>query len=226
MTATPRRSRGRFIVLEGIDGAGTTTQAEALGQKLEARGFSVHITREPSEGPVGRVLRQALTGTLLPGGKLSGRSLALLFAADRADHLEREVLPAVARGEVVICDRYLLSSLAYQGASLPMRWVEEINSGARMPDLTLFLEVDPDIAAERRARRGGAPELFDEDAQQRKISRQYQEAIRHRQRKERIVRIAGTLGIGEVTARALKEIEGVLPRKRSAALPARARAKA
>lgn len=118
---------GRFIVLEGLDGAGTTTQTERLASLLRSEGHDVVTTREPSDGPVGTMLRQALTGRLgLPQGRgpLAQETLALLFAADRTDHLHARILPALEQGKVVLCDRYVLSSLAYQGASLPMAWVD------------------------------------------------------------------------------------------------------
>ncbi len=104
----PAEELGRFIVLEGIDGAGTTTQAEAISLALRAEGRTVLTTREPSDRPVGALLRQALSGAApLSGGKSFGpETLALLFAADRTDHLASEVIPALERGEVVICDRF------------------------------------------------------------------------------------------------------------------------
>lgn len=213
----PARLPGRFIVLEGIDGAGTTTQAEALSAALKRRGHKVLTTCEPSDGPIGSLIRQALKGRLgLPGrrGPLASETLALLFAADRVDHLEAEVLPALRRGELVICDRYLLSSMAYQGASLPMAWVEQANARAVTPDLTLFIEVSVPTASRRRSLRGGEPELFDEDAKQRRIAKQYLAAIRRRGRKERIERIDGALSVEEVTVRSLAAIESVLPARR------------
>lgn len=210
---SPRRLGGRFVVLEGIDGAGTTTQAEALTSALKRRGHKVFTTCEPSDGPIGSLIRQALLGRLgLPGrkGPLSAETLALLFAADRVDHLEAQVLPALKRGEVVVCDRYLLSSLAYQGSSLPMAWVEQANARAVRPDLTLFIEVDVKTASRRRSLRGGEPEMFDADAKQRRIARQYRAAIRRRAGKERIVRIDGGLPVEEVTRLSLESIERVL----------------
>jgi dTMP kinase len=138
--------------------------------------------------------------------------LALLFAADRLDHLEAEILPALRRGEVVICDRYLLSSLAYQGATCPIEWVEEINAGAITPDLTLFLDVKPETASNRRAGRGGLPEIFEGDDRQRRVSRQYATAIRRLEKRERIVRIAGDRPPEEVAAEVLKAIRKNLPK--------------
>ena len=108
--------RGRFIVLEGIDGSGTTTQLERAVACVAGLGHRATATREPSDGPVGHLLREALLGRLhMPDGeKLDGRTMALLFAADRIDHLQREIEPQLAAGTSVLSDRYLLSSLAYQ----------------------------------------------------------------------------------------------------------------
>ena len=102
---------GKLIVLEGIDGSGTTTQARLLCEWLAGRGVAVHLTREPSDGPVGRLIREILHGAHAP---VAGDTMALLFAADRVDHLSREVLPALDRGTHVVTDRYYHSSLAYQ----------------------------------------------------------------------------------------------------------------
>jgi dTMP kinase len=217
VSARKKPARGRFIVLEGLDGAGTTTQTERLAAALRAEGHAVVTTREPSDGPVGTMIRQALTGRLgLPGGAgpLAPETLALLFAADRTDHLKAKVLPALEAGKVVLSDRYVLSSLAYQGMSLPMDWVEAINSHAVAPDLTLFVGVKPEVAARRRAVRGGPAELFEADEAQRRIARQYLAAIRRRTRHERIVHIDGEQSVEAVTAASLAQIRALLGRRR------------
>lgn len=206
-------TRGRFIVLEGLDGAGTTTQAERIASVLRGRGLTVRVTRQPTDGPVGSLLRHALTGRVgMPQGRgpLSEDTLALLFAADRIDHLRATVEPALEAGEIVICDRYVLSSLAYQGASLPMAWVEAINGRALKPDLTLFIEVATSVAARRRAARGAAQEHYEADERQAKIARQYLAAIRRRSGKERIVRVDGARPVEEVTEAALAALDRAL----------------
>ena len=211
----PARS-GRLIVLEGLDGAGTTTQVERLAAVLRAEGHSLLTTREPSDGPVGVLIRQALTGrVVLPGGAgpLAPETLALLYAADRTDHLRAKVLPALEAGQVVLSDRSVLSSLAYQGASLPMEWVESINAHAVPADLTLFVEVSIEVAAKRRAARGGPEELFDAVEKQRRISRQYEAAIRLRGKREHVVRIDGDQGVEAVTADCLAQVRKLLGRK-------------
>jgi dTMP kinase len=207
--------KGRFIVLEGIDGSGTTTQAQLLGDALRSVGYRVLLTREPSDGPVGVLIRQMLRRrvTLPIQDSIGDGVLALSFAADRLDHLGSEVLPAIDRGEVVICDRYLLSSLAYQGAVVPIEWVEKINVRAIHPDLTLFIDVAPTTAALRRAQRGGAKELFETTARQRKVARLYLQAIAGRQAEERIVRIDGNRSLHEVADQVLDSVRQVLPRR-------------
>lgn len=206
---------GRFIVLEGVDGAGTTTQCERLAAALREEGRIVRVTRQPSDGPVGMLIRQALTGRLgMPGGEgpLGEQTLALLFAADRVDHLEAQVLPALNQGEIVICDRYVLSSLAYQGTALPLGWVEDINAFAVKPHLTLFLEVDAETALQRRARRGGDAELFEQEERQKAIIAQYDQIVSAHAKQERIARIDGTKPLDEVTRLALAEIHAELKR--------------
>ncbi|WP_257460273.1 dTMP kinase [Archangium lipolyticum] len=213
----PARS-GRLIVLEGLDGAGTTTQVERLAAALRAEGQSVLTTREPSDGPVGVLIRQALTGrVILPGAggpqPLAQETLALLYAADRTDHLRSRVLPALEAGQLVLSDRSVLSSLAYQGASLPMDWVESLNAYAVPADLTLFVEVPITVAARRRAARGGPEELFDAEEKQRRISRQYEAAIRLRGKREHVVRIDGDQPVEAVTAECLAQVRKLLGRK-------------
>ena len=201
---------GRFIVLEGIDGSGTTTQAARLVASLRASGHAVVNTREPSDGPIGVVLRQALTRRLVG---LSDRALALLFAADRLDHLASVVEPALAEGKVVVSDRYVLSSLAYQGMRMPLGWVEALNAAARPADLTLYLEVDPRTAARRRQGRGGTEELFDADAVQRAVARAYGRVVRKHTRAQRVVRVDGRAAADEVAQEILARVQAVLSRR-------------
>lgn len=202
------KRRGRFIVLEGLDGAGTTTLLGKLALALRSQGKRVVATREPSDGPVGTLVRHALTHRLrLPDGdRLSPETLALLFAADRVDHLAAEIEPALARGAWVLCDRYVLSSLAYQSAEVPMPWVAELNRRARLPDLTLFVQVPPRVAGSRRAARGGRPELYESDARQRRVERLYRQALARYAKGQRVVYLDGTLAPDAVAARALEAV--------------------
>ena len=180
---------GLFIVLEGVDGAGTTTHTKTLAASLGARGLPIHTTREPSDGPIGVMIRQILTGRLVVPGLHGARpppwkTMALLFAADRADHVEAEIEPNLRDGVTVISDRYYHSSIAYQSATAPegadragevAKWVREINRYARKPDLTIVLDIPPDVAARRRAERGKGQEIYDDLELQRELSRFYRE---------------------------------------------------
>jgi dTMP kinase len=178
--------RGRFIVLEGIDGSGTTTQSKRLAEELERRGAPALWTCEPTAGPVGKLIRQALQRRLTAEDgatprSLSWSALALLFAADRIDHVDAVVEPALAQGRTVIRDRYVLSSLAYQSVTSPegeaaVPWIRALNARAIRPDLTIVLDVPEDVAAERRALRGGPPELFEIRDVQRRLAEAYARA--------------------------------------------------
>lgn len=163
-------NRGVLIALEGIDGSGKTTQRDRLAEYIRRRHQRVvQVTEEPSDGPVGLLLRGALGGT----PSLDEASLALLFAADRLDHIEREINPRLAAGDVVLSDRYLLSSLAYQSTYLPLDWVAAINARAPRPHLSIILEVAPATAAARRQARGTRHERFDDEDRQRRLARAY-----------------------------------------------------
>jgi dTMP kinase len=167
------RPPGRFIALEGIDGSGTTLQTRALAEWLGRRGHTVVETREPSRGAIGTLVRAQLA----VGAALGPDALALLFAADRLDHVAREVAPALAAGTVVLSDRYLLSSLAYQSLDCDEDWVRRINARAVRPDLTLVLDVPAEVAFARVQRRlatgEGAEERFDALDLQRRIAANY-----------------------------------------------------
>ncbi len=206
-------ARGSFIVVEGLDGAGTTTQCAALAERLRALGREVLVTCEPSTGPIGVQIRQALSGRLgLASSRderppLTAPTLALMFAADRMDHLASEIEPALRRGAVVLCDRYVLSSLAYQGPTVGVEWVQQINAHALAPDLTLFLKIDVKSASARRAVRQGAAELYERDDIQQRTARWYERAIALRRKcGDRIEIIDGRLPVSEVTERCLAEI--------------------
>ena len=173
---------GLFVVFEGIDGAGTTTQCERYAARLRARRRLVHVTREPSTGPIGSMIRLALTHRLSLPTTHQAQVMALLFAADRLDHVASEVDPHLRDGYVVLSDRYDLSSLAYQSTTASeseeesagaVSWIRDLNRHARRPDVTLVLNVSPDVAAARRRARGGAAELFDDADVQARLAEAY-----------------------------------------------------
>ena len=195
MHKTVRRN-APFIVVEGIDGAGTTTQTQRLVQALTARNKCARETREPTDGPVGMLLRQVLRGRLVSakGGSLSFQELGLLFAADRLDHAATELIPELEAGTWLLSDRYDYSSVAYQSASANdpavIPWLREINRFAPRPDLTLVIDVSPDVARARRLARGSQREIFDDDAFQAHLSAFYRD-IDHYFPEDRIVHVDG-----------------------------------
>jgi len=218
-------ARGRFLVLEGLDGAGTTTQAQRLAARLREHGRKVHVTAEPSSGPVGALVRQILTRRVAGGGGGVGfdpASLALLFAADRLDHLAAEIEPRLAAGWDVLSDRFTLSSLAYQSVACgDPAWVEAVNRHAVAPDATLFLDVRPRTALGRRFAAETAREIFEVPAFQRRVARAYRKGIaRLRATGQRVEIVDGERPVEEVT-RALERIalrmlsRGSAPRRRA-----------
>jgi dTMP kinase len=138
--------KGVFICIEGLDGCGKTTQAKLLAKKLRKSHNAVY-TAEPSRGKIGTFIRKRC---LYGEKRLSTVVEALLFAADRVEHVENEVLTALNEGRLVISDRYVYSSLAYQGAAgLSVEWIEQINEHALKPDLAIFIDVDPKTVMSR-----------------------------------------------------------------------------
>ncbi len=146
MTSSVKDYPGLFVVIEGIDGAGKTTLANKLADKIKKHfGKEVHLTTEPSHMKIGKLLREYLkTSTSIKEVD------ALLFAADRLEHYYHEILPELHAGKIVISDRYALSSIAYQGAQgIPVPWIEEINRNAPNPDVTILLDVSIPTALNR-----------------------------------------------------------------------------
>jgi dTMP kinase len=158
--------KGIFIVIEGLDGSGKTTQAGLLAKKLSKK-YNVLLTAEPSRGKIGTFIRQ---GCLYEEKRLPTEAEALLFAADRVEHMQKEVKPALDEGKLVICDRYIFSSLAYQGsAGLSLDWIETINARALQPDFSLFIDVDPERVLERLQRKKSVMETLETQRKVREV---------------------------------------------------------
>lgn len=188
-----RSGNAKFIVIEGIDGSGSTSQSQELTNYFRGLGRQTVFTFEPSTGPVGMMIRLALTGRLkgrVENGfhrseaeeaetstELDPMTMALLFAADRRDHVTADVAPNLERGRTVICDRYLLSTLAYQGLATSIEWLLEINATAIRPDLTIYLDVDAERARQRIQGTRWTEDIYESVFQQRRVREKYHDVI-------------------------------------------------
>lgn len=160
------------MVIEGLDGSGKTTQAVLLAEKL-SKNHQVMLTAEPSRGKIGTFIRDCC---LYEQTRLPTEAEALLFAADRIEHMQKELKPALDEGKLVICDRYVYSSLAYQGsAGLSLDWIKTINARAVQPDFSLFLDVSPERVLERLQRKKSVMETLETQQKVREIYLNYVE---------------------------------------------------
>lgn len=188
-----------FVVFEGIDGSGKTTQLGLLADKLDGCGRRVIKTAEPTDGPIGKLLRSVLQRR----ADVSPMSVAPLFTADRMDHAA-SVRLWLGSGKTVLCDRYLLSSLAYQSEEYPLPWLYELNRPALellTPALTFFIDAEPSTAMSRITSRGEPKELFEATERLQKTREAYLRAIEYASgRGMRVEVIDGERDCGEVAA--------------------------
>jgi dTMP kinase len=200
---------GHFIVLEGLDGSGITTQGRLLRDWLgDERDIPAIHTQEPSEGPVGSLIRQALRHRV----NCDPATLALLFAADRLDHLTSDIQPRLDAGYVVVCDRYYLSSLAYQTSEIQdTDWLVSINSRARQPDLTLFFDVPVETCLARIARARHETQRFERAETLARVRSNFLRFIEElRERGERIDVVDGSRPIDDVRADVRSRVDAFL----------------
>lgn len=204
---------GQFFALEGIDGSGKSTQLKLLARRLEEAGIPCLTTCEPTDRPIGKLLRQVLTGQV----KCDSRVVAPLFAADRLDHLLREengLCRAVEAGMTVLTDRYCFSSYAYQSVDLPLEWVIEINRPCTellRPTATLFLDVSPELALERIAQNRAGAELFETRDRLTRTREQYFKAFELERDRERVIVIPGDRGVDDVAGEIWAAVSTLLP---------------
>ena len=150
--------RGKFITLEGPDGSGKSTMLNLVGQYLKENGFDYIITREPGGTKIGEKIRDIIIDR--DHEKMGAETEALLFAASRDQHVHEKIIPSIEEGKVVVCDRFLLSSLAYQGVGRGLgidrvKMINEFGLRGIVPDLILFFHVDPEVTLLRKTREGG-----------------------------------------------------------------------
>ncbi|MBK8701120.1 MAG: dTMP kinase [Saprospiraceae bacterium] len=183
----------RFIVFEGIDGAGKSTLIKALNEKMEALGLTVHMTAEPTKYRIGRIVRSILTGE----SEGDEKTIAALFLADRVDHLthpEYGMLQKLEEGTHVLCDRYYLSSYAYHVPHVTMDWVIAANSicaDLKRPDLTFFIDISVEESLRRLVNSRASLERFENEERITMVRNNYFEAIDRVGQDENIIVIDG-----------------------------------
>lgn len=181
--------RGVFICIEGIDASGKSTQARWLVRSLCRRGFDAIYTTEPSNGEVGSFIRRYV---LQRKRRVPAVVEALLFAVDRVDHVESKIEQALESGKIVVSDRYVYSSLAYQGAAgLDIDWIKQINRLALLPDLAIYIDVPPEVVVKRMRRRRSVMETLEN---LRKVREVYMKLVRE----GRLVLVDGNRPASEV----------------------------
>ncbi len=198
----------RFFVLEGIDGTGTTTQLEAVSRRLALSGARIHVCAEPTKGPVGRLIREALSGRIA----LSQAALAYLFAADREEHLRARdgVLDRLDKGEAVLCDRYLFSSLAYQSIQDDPILPFVLNSRFPLPDTVYYFSIDTRTALERIGSRAER-EIFESADFMERVRARYDAVMElYRGSGARVVDIDAAMDRDSITAKIVDDVLGRL----------------
>ena len=161
---------GKFIVFEGLDGSGTTTQANLLFKYLKKQGKKVYLTGEPTRSLIGGLVEGQIAGDW----KSSPECLQLLFTADRAHHLEKEIIPLLKKGITVICTRYILSTLAYGSINIKdSQWLINLNKKFIWPDITFLLMVPPKICIQRIKKERFHKELFEKEEKLKKVLKNY-----------------------------------------------------
>lgn len=161
--------KGLFIVFEGLDGSGQSTQAELLVSRLREEGYPAFATKEPTNNIIGGLIR----GQLTHDWKAGMECLQLLFAADRAHHLDREIIPALKGGKIIVSDRYFFSTVAYGSLDLEREWLLTLNEKFTYPDLTFLLKVPPKDCLKRMQASRFELELFEEEQKLRRVWQTY-----------------------------------------------------
>lgn len=168
-------SNGLLVAIEGLDGSGKTTVSKALVSWFKNKGFNAIYTAEPSNSPIGMLIKEKIIGGEF---RKDPRVEALLFAADRLWHLIYEIEPLLSNGVIVITDRYYYSSIAYQGAlNANIDWIKTINAYARKPDIAVYIDITPEEALERK-RKAGLKRLFENTEYLRKVRQIYLKLVR------------------------------------------------
>ncbi len=205
-------NKGRFIVFEGIDGSGKSTQIQWIHRELGKKKYPVTSTFEPTDGPIGSLLRQMLAGKV----EVDQRTIASLFAADRTDHLvnrEKGVKAMVDQGRVVLCDRYYFSSYAYHSLYMKMDWVIQANAlnvEILRPDATIFIDVAPETCLERIRANRDSLDMYEKIDILKQVRDNYFKAFDRLGKEEKVIIIDGNDTQARVAENIWKQIQELL----------------
>lgn len=194
-----------FWVLEGLDGAGTTTQLKKIAEELRIRNIPSFITAEPTQNEIGKLIRRVLSGEI----SCRQSTIARLFSADRDDHLYNEgygIIKHLEMGEIVVSDRYLFSSLAYQSIGFNLETVQKLNNDFPYPEYVIYIDTPEEDCLNRVNSRGNAKEIYEKLDYQKKVRTNYEDCFKNLPEECRLIRISGTQTIDEIFSAIKKEI--------------------
>lgn len=198
-----KEKNGLFIALEGPDGSGKSTQTRLLSEWLNSEGYKVVITKEPTDNPIGKIIRKTLAGEI----EMPVEAEALLFAGDRILHVDNVIIPGLRQGKIVLTSRYIHSSLVYQSSrGLDQEWIEKINKAAIPPDLTIFIDVPPKVGSER-INSSGYSDRFERNLN---LQKRVREAYRKLAQEKEIKMIDGTLPKEQIQKMIQEEVKKLL----------------
>lgn len=202
-----------FIAFEGIDGSGKTTQARLLAEKLSSAGHHIHLTAEPTRGPIGKMIRDIFNHRQ----EADHRTIAALFVADRLDHLlnntDDGVLKQIREGKTVITDRYYFSSYAYHSVHVPMDWViasNALSAEILMPDAHVFIDVDPELCMERIKNGRPSTELYETLDNLKKVREQYFKAFDLLRDRENVLIVDGNRTEETIAGEIFSKVSGLI----------------
>ena len=186
-----------FVVIEGLDGAGTTTQLKQTVSQLTKNGYSIHSTFEPTDRPIGKIVRDVLAKRFIT----TPLTLAKLYATDREDHLynnENCIIHHLNKGDIVISDRYFYSSLAYQSVECDYEVVKKLNDYPH-PQILIFIDTPVNVCLDRINSRGEVKDIFEHDEFLINVSNNYSRILKELPKEVKLIRIDGTLSVDEIS---------------------------
>ncbi len=204
--------QGKFIVFEGIDGSGKSTQLSLLAQKLKSAQIPVLATKEPTDGPIGVIIRNVLNKRLV----LDEKTIAALYLADRLDHIQNPVngmLHQRNAGKTILCDRYYLSSYAYHSSHVPLQWIIAANAECAelmRPDVIFFLDVAPEVTLERLEQSRYFLDLFETKERLIQVQANYYKAIQQIEAKEHIVILDATQSQAQIALQVWEVVQQLI----------------